>query len=495
VSARLLAAVLLLVGSLLIFPRLGTQSLWVDEGLTVGPALAATGLPDLVARVRQVDTQPPGSHLVLYALRDVLPRSELGFRLPSFVAVEIGLALFYVLLRRLWGAPTALIALALAQHASYLAFFAAEARNYGLWFLLIVASLLLALLWHERAYAGRRGAAACALAWGLVNGLGMWTHLFHACVMVGELAVVFAIVLARPSDLRAPGRYLLGAVLSLGVTVLLAAPWLVILAHGAATGQALGVSWTRAFSLGNGPYYLYAFHFGTSFGPNLRELHTETMRTLLARHWLALSVAGAVAGVTGTVYLRLIVDALRRPQHRYELLLLMVFPLGSLAGPLAYAMWTDFPLHPRHLLFIWPFVPVVFALGFVRAPRLRPLLVMVAAVQLVAFANLLYQPQYWKDDERGAVRFAEAQSGNHAYVLGDVAPLYCLRVEGRPKTFTDFPAGTQDVWLVDNRAWEPENGRLRIELNRRMQSMGFASVGSHEDFRGIVLRHWKSTGS
>ena len=494
-STRVLPAVILLVGSVLILSRLGTQSLWVDEALTVGPALEATGLSDFVARVREADTQPPASHLILYAMRDLLPRSELGFRLPSLVAIEIGLALFYLLLRRFWGIPTALIALALAQYASYLAFFAEQARNYGLWFLLINASLLLALLWHERAYAGRRGAAACALAWGLANGLGVWTHLFHVFVMAGEMTVVLAVVLARPADLRAPGRYLLGALVSQAVAVLLAAPWLITLAHGVATGQAVGVPWTRAFSVGSGLYYLYAFHFGASFGPDLRELHIEAFRTLLARYWLAFGVAGAVVVVTGIVYLRLIVDAVRGPQRRYELLPLVVFPFASLAGPLAYAVLRAFPLHPRHLLFVWPLVPVVLALGFVRMPRLRPVLALVVVAQLVAFANLLFNPRYWQDDERGAVQFAEAQSGDHAYVLGDVAPLYCARVQCRNKTFTDFPAGTQDVWLVDNRAWEPENERHLRELERKMQMLGFVSVGVHEGFRGIVLRHWKPSGS
>ena len=39
----------------------------------------------------------------------------------------------------------------------------------------------------------------------------------------------------------------------------------------------------------------------------------------------------------------------------------------------------------------------------------------------------------WKDDERGAVQFAEAHSRPHAYVLGDVAPYYCSRERGQKK--------------------------------------------------------------
>jgi len=169
----------------------------------------------------------------------------------------------------------------------------------------------------------------------------------------------------------------------------------------------------------------------------------------------------------------------------------VLFPLATLLGPLAYALLTGFPLHPRHMLFAWPLLPIVLALGIVRMPRLRPLLALVVVAQLVAFGNQLFDPHYWKDDERGAISFAEEHSGNHAYVLGDLASIYCRRVDGRDKNFVDFLGGTQDVWLVDNRAWEPENQRLRSALERRLKSLGFHDMGVSQQFRGIALRHWQ----
>src|SRR6185369_5606785 len=158
----------------------------------------------------------------------------------------------------------------------------------------------------------------------------------------------------------------------------------------------------------------------------------------------------------------------RDPRRRSELLVLVVWPLTTMAGPIAYAAAKGFPLHPRHLMLVWPLLPLVLALALVRHPRLRPAVVAAMVVQAVALGNLLFLPAYAKDDERGAVAFAEQHSGGAAYVLGDVAPYYATRARGRWKNFRDFATDATDVWLVDNRTWEPQNRELRRQLAQRM---------------------------
>ena len=101
--AHLLLAAIVGAGTVLIGSRLGTQSLWMDEGFTVIPVVEASGVPDLLARVGAEDTQPPASHLLLYALRAVLPPGERGWRLPALLAFEIGVLLVHATVARLWG--------------------------------------------------------------------------------------------------------------------------------------------------------------------------------------------------------------------------------------------------------------------------------------------------------------------------------------------------------------------------------------------------------
>jgi hypothetical protein len=220
-------------------------------------------------------------------------------------------------------------------------------------------------------------------------------------------------------------------------------------------------------------------------------LHVLPMRTVLAAHRPALALAAAAIIVTVVAYVSLIAAAVRRTDRRWELVPLVAWPLLSLPAPFVYAALRDFPLHPRHLLFAWPLLPIVLALAFVRMRPMRPLVVAAVAVQVVALVNLLFNGYYAKDDERGAVRFAEARSGPVAYVLGDVAALYATtRAQGRLKGFVDFAADTDDVWLIDNRSWEEQNQRTRRQLAMHMRAMRMRYAGGMTRFRGIVLRHW-----
>ena len=490
-SSVSIAAVLLL-GAALLVPRLGAQSLWLDESLTITPAMTATSIPDLVRRVRAMDTQPPASHFVLYAIRDHVPRSEFFYRLPSFVAVELGIAIFYLVVRRLWGPKAALIAAASSQLSPFLCFYAAEARNYSLWFLLITTSILIALHWIDAVRSGAgRSAWAWAIALVLTNALGLWTHLFHIFVLMAEGAVLLVLVITiEPRGRRAQALVMLVAAHIL--TILLFAPWLLVVLREAHAGTA-GVSWTRPFGAGSLAYYLFAAHFGTSLGPDLHALHVQRLSDLVAAHPLSLGLAAVAVAVTITTYGVLVRDAARNRARRWELLPLVVWPLCSLAGPIAYGWLRGFPLHPRHLMMAWLLLPIVVSLGLVRYQRLRPLLVASLLLQVVGLGNLLFVGRYAKDDERGAVHFAERRSGTPAYVLGDVANLYATRIEGKAKGFVDFPADTHDVWLVDNRTWEESNQRVRARLARKMRAMGMHYEGGDTRFHGIVLRHWSTT--
>lgn len=488
-------AAIMLLGTLLVLPRLGSQSFWLDETLTFGPALEATSVGDLVHRIRVVDTQPPGSHLVLYALRDVLPRNELGLRLPSFLAFELAVLMLYLAVARLWGSSVALGTAALAQLSPFLCFYAAEARNYALWFLVVVASLAAATRWLESARAGAAAATwKWAIAWGVVNACGLWTHLFHAFAVFAQIVVIAVAFAAQRREWRARGRAAASLIVAQVVTGVLFAPWALVMAREIGTGR-IGVPWTRPFSAASLGYYVFAAHFGGSLGPSLRTLHVAQSAELLARDPIVLALAAVAMAVTAWTYARLVRDARRDPSRRWELLPLVVWPLASVAGPIAYAAATHFPLHPRHLVFAWPLLPLILALGFQRYRRLRPALAAAAVLQVVALGNLLFDPYYAKDDERGAVAFAEQHSGRNAYVLGDVAPYYATRVHGDLKNFRAFGAAPDDVWLVDNRSWEKQNRRWRRDLDRTMTRLGLSYQGGTTSFRGIVLRHWTRKSS
>lgn len=484
--AALLA--ILVVAIAVLLPHLDDQSLWLDEALTLGPALSASSMDDLVIRVRAVDTQPPASHAVLYALRGVLPQTDFFVRLPSFVAIQTGLVLLYLTIGSLWGWRTAVVTVAIAEVSPFLAFYGAEARNYGMWFASACGSFLVLARWYEAIAHRRRGAAlGWAVVWGIVLAAASWLHLFSVFLLIGEGAVVVALLLW---DRRlAGGRGLAAgtAALAAGIAVGLFVPWLVVLA----TQGPVDVGWRREFGWTSLAYYLFAAHFGVSLGPPLDEAHVLGMRAMLGRYPVALAAGFGAMSVTLALYAALVGDAIRDARDRWQLLPLVVFPGVALAGPIAYAAVEHFPLHPRHLTFLWPLLPVTLALGWRRGGWARAGAAAVVAVQLVALGNLLFDERYAKEDQRGAIRYAEAHSDGPAFVLadGELARFYTRRAAGVPKEFIDFPPGTHHVWYLDTRPWEDASERSRRKFEAVMARFGY----EHRDdtpFHGVTLRHW-----
>jgi uncharacterized membrane protein len=485
-------ALILLAGGLLILPRLAAQSLWVDEGLTVVAVTDAAGVRDLFERVRALDTQPPASHLVLYALRGVLPGDEFGWRLPSLLLTEAAIALLGLATARRFGWPIALLAAAAAQVSPFVAFYAMEARGYALWLFACCAALYAMTRWLEAPGFGR------AIAWGLANALGLWTHPFHLFAMVMQVVLACAAIRSAGIPAGSGRRTLVSGVAAQAIAVVLFMPYLLdLLSRDPALR---GVGWTRTPTGVSILYYPFALVFGFSFGPSLDELHAAPWRTLLAHHLVAMTAAAAALLVLALAALLLARRARGDTRHgsASAAAAIVVALVAGLLGPAFYVALRDFPLLPRHLIYVWPLVPILEAVAIARLPRLRPLLLAVLALQGLAFLNLLYNPVYAKDDERGAIRFALGRSGVRPVIVGDVAPVYAPPGRGLLRNHTDPGDPTRfadatDVWLVDSRAWEDPDGHFRARLQRALDGLGMAYAGEEGSFRGVVLRHWRST--
>jgi len=484
-----LLALVLIGGGLLMLPRLGAQSLWVDEGLTVIAVSGAQSVPDLVDRVRTLDTQPPASHLVLYALRGLVPRDEFGWRLSSFLLCEAAIVLLWLAATRLFGPTVAILAAVAAQFSPFLAFYAMEARGYALWLMACCGALYAMQRWLE-APAG----FGWAVVWGLANALGLWTHPFHLFAMVMQMVVALTAILKGSVPAGVARRAFGTSLAAQALAVLLFLPCLFAILSRDPIGR--GVGWTRNPTGVSVLYYPFALVFGFSFGPSLGELHTDPLRLLLGKHLLA-SLAAAAAFVVLVLAAALLARQAWDDPRRRALLTGTALALSAgLAGPAIYVVLRSFPLLPRHLIYVWPAVPLLEALALVRLPRLRPALLAVLALQGLALLNLLYNPAYAKDDERGAVRFALARSGERPVVLGDVAPIYAPAGRGLLRNRTDpgeaSPfADATDVWLADSRAWEDPEGRYRARLQRTLGGLGLVDAGEDASFRGVVLRHWR----
>jgi uncharacterized membrane protein len=488
-------------GALVAAARLGSQSLWIDEAITLVPVTSANDAADLLVRVRTLDTQPPASHALLFALRPVLPANEFGWRLPSLLAVEAGVLLLALLGGRLFGPSGVLWTGVCAQVSPYLLFYAMEARNYALWFFAVAAAAYAMTRFVQAIGAGApaRAVALWAIVWTLANALGLWTHFFHVFALLVQGVVLGGVgVVRRPA--RPAARFIAAwSAASLLGSVVLFLPWLLIALSSQEVAQ--GVGWTRRLASTGLLYFPFALLFGFSFGPDLRELHERHLPQIALAHPAALLLAGAAIAIL----LAGIGSLTRRKRGAAEAppaaVLYLLAPAAGLLGPALFAFARDFPLVPRHLMFLWPLLPLLQAQLALKRRPFRGAVVAIVALQAVAAFNLLFNPTYAKDDERGAVRFAETHSGPKPLILGDAAPLYAARGIGLMKAFTDpgshavIGSEATDLWLVDNRPWEDPDGRMRDKAAQAAGRLGLVEAESDERFRGLVLRHWQRAGA
>ncbi|MCW5864862.1 MAG: glycosyltransferase family 39 protein, partial [Anaerolineae bacterium] len=406
-TALPIATAITLLAALLRFLYLGHDSLWFDEVLTRGTAVASLASPAAALAMR--DHVPLLYWLTALVLR-VLPEHEVTLRLVSALAGVLAVPLLLALGRaaRLPAAGrwAALLLAVSPFHIRY----SQEARHYAL----LLFFSLLALYWLYRATAagacGDRRAGRIWLAFAAATVANLLTHYSAWLWLVGQ-GVAVALWLAwraRQGDRRA-ARPVLPAMFVIGVALVLllgrAAEALRANTDGAAgTTSAAALSvWLRALWL----------EFGF-------------FRPLPAAALALLAVGGAVA-------LR------RRPWLAALLAVCAVVPVGLIQG-LAI---TRFAL-PKYVIYLLPLY--LFAAGagidavlaLVRRPRTRTAMsaVTVAAILLVAAPAVATEYRQMVHDWRGAaaqlgpaapgdvVLTIALDTGDGFNAAGVVAPIY-----------------------------------------------------------------------
>ena len=185
--APLLALILalLLLASALRFHRLGEQSLWYDEGVAYAHSLRT--LPELIPLLQR-NVHVPAYFTLLGWWQDFTGSSEFALRALSALFSVISVAWAFALGRRLHHPLAGLAAAALVALNSFSIYYAQEARMYAMLTAVAGASMwLVAGLLRGLPPPRRRRLSFVAL--GLVNALGIYTHVAFALVIAAQIAL------------------------------------------------------------------------------------------------------------------------------------------------------------------------------------------------------------------------------------------------------------------------------------------------------------------
>lgn len=374
---------------------LSTQNFWVDEHWTLKMAsVPIAELPDLLPAA---ESNKPPLYFALMHYWIKAGAGEFWLRLPSAICGALDCAVVAALGRQLLARRTGLWLGLLLTLAPFHIYYSQEARPFALWSLFTS----LAFLFHLRFCASRRllpliGYSFCAL-------LACYTFTYGCFIL--PLSISLGLIYQTSLSKRDRAKL----VIANSLVLLLYLPWLrtvlLSLVHG------IGFQ-----SIHHGPpyaasaYALFTLGLGISAGPSLEKL--QTLGTGVFRQ---APVGGAML-LFGCLLLATLVSyglllLWRTNRNAFYFSLVGVFTFWGMAALLNLSN-RDIPLNPRYAY-----------------PALIPLMVPILAVMLEArgkgrwrcllpalflftisgsLANHYFNPQYRRDDLRGAAQYLDA---------------------------------------------------------------------------------------
>lgn len=489
-SERRLLAGLILLAAILRLVRLGSQSLWVDEMLTLTVATPKPGFP--LGQLLLHNIHGP-LHTFVVALMRTAGENEAWLRLPSALAGVCSVPLLYLWVRPRLGSRVATwSALLLAVNPLHL-HYSQELRNYAFVVCFVLASCVLLDRLCARWSMSRAAAfAACVAAAMLSN--------FSACFVFPVQAVVF--VNASASRGRALARW--AAVT--GLVVLITSPWIYRVTTYVDFGKlatpvepgsldpAERLRGDTTFRWEAVPYTFYAYSVGFALGPTLSEMHGD-LRAAIARHraaigWTALLFGSlAIAGLV----------AVRRPPRGstwrgVELALYIGVPL---AATLVLNWQNAKAFNARYVLIGLPMYLTVVAAGISAAGRERRALsaMLVLGTCAAALYHYYADPARQKEDVRDATRAVEARIRPGECIFAPTvwpivahyqttpAPLHYINREPAgvmERQLQDLYAGCPSFWYLRARPWvDDADGQVLSAIDsryRRDAEMSFPGV-------------------
>jgi len=121
---------ILLTGLLLRIYRLGAESLWLDEGVTV--YYARLGLPEIFSRIASEEFNPPLYYSLIHVWIRLAGDSEFSVRMPSVIFGVLSILMIYKTARLMAGKEVGLLAALILALNRFHVHFSQEARIYAL---------------------------------------------------------------------------------------------------------------------------------------------------------------------------------------------------------------------------------------------------------------------------------------------------------------------------------------------------------------------------
>ncbi len=472
----MILAAIIFIAALMRFVRLGHQSFWVDEILTIG-SYASPPAPISYWRKILWDMHGPLYSLVMH-FWSIAGKSEAWLRTPGAIAGVLSVFFIYRWVRMIATGTVALTAAWILALNPLHIYYSQELRFYSLLILFVTLSMIAFRGFLERP--GRRS----GIILGITLGLACLSHFMALFLCAGLLVFILVTGKVKGDHLR------YGLVAAL-ITFAMVSPWIYREIYFLRQIEVVDISALPDESKLRGeltisrwsyPYILYAFSTGFSFGPDLRSLReASSVMALLGRYGFHLI---AVSLVFGLLALRGIIMSARKGVF---LLFLSILTVTIGAATLA-AMLNIKVFNIRYLMSAFPVFIALLAFG-VPEKKVFRIAVMAAITIIMALSawNYHFDPLYARDDMRsGAKVIVSAEQPGDLILVPGFEPVFAhyytgtnrvvgyipveRGAEDTSRKIAEYVESNQRIWYIQCREWDVDPGRLAISaLSRRSE--------------------------
>ncbi|MBN3925776.1 MAG: glycosyltransferase family 39 protein [Nostoc sp. NMS4] len=398
--------IVIFLGVFLRFFMLSNQSLWFDEGLSLGNSDVST-LQESISRVRHIkdsDRFQPLYFIVLFLWRKVFGESEFALRsLSAVLGIGTNIVIFFTALR-IYGKKHALWSLLIVTFSSFCVYYSQEARIYAL--AMFIASLQLYFFSKVLVKNGDRQSISKWL-FGIFAGLGIFSN-------INMLAFTIALCLSHIAIYRNFRQWLqwwLPAAFfcTLSIFYHLTLP-------GATDPESIVISRLGFPIIQNILFVLNGILVGTTYGPSMEQLRGDDRIQVLLHYWPHILLLLIVCTV---IFLALIKVLLRykknssesHPDYFFASVFVLAFLLGLVLAVVAKFNWV-----PRHSYYLWFPLAMLIPSVLSQKPGISSKrygisqFAQIAVISLIvlniySLFNYYFNADYQKDDYRSVVQY------------------------------------------------------------------------------------------
>jgi uncharacterized membrane protein len=379
-------------GLIIRFWRLGRQSFWADEILTIDMYRSPQSGVSYFRKFLW-DVHGPLYSMILH-FWSMISSSEFWLRTPSVLAGGLSVWFLHKWLKKITDERTALTGALFLAISPFSLYYSQELRFYAMLNLFVIFSLIAFRKFEIKPD------AKSGMTLGLVLGLTCLAHFSTAFLCMGFLVYMVA---AR----RLKGDYLRYGLLAAVIVIVIVSPWIyrqiTFLGNveikniaNLSTGEKLRGGLT--LNLWSYPYILYAFSTGYSLGPSLRELHlVRSGLNLIHDYGLELVVVYLLfGGMLTNAFVKL-------KRMKYSLFFFIV-PVVAILCLTATVTFNLKVFNVRYLIVIFPIFTALLAVGVPKKAVGAGIVIACAAtVMFISDFNYFMDKKYARDNIRGSV--------------------------------------------------------------------------------------------